>query len=110
MIRLDRQGAVDVVSIGGRLDTEHLDELLDGVAPLLHANARVVLDLGRVSVADGAGLGWLLDVLEEATSLGGEVKLAAASPLVADVLAITGVGDRFDRHESVLEAVGGFAR
>ncbi|MEM1061156.1 MAG: STAS domain-containing protein [Planctomycetota bacterium] len=109
MISSERQGAVDVIKITGRLDTEQIGGLAKAVGPLLKPGVRVVIDLSRVTVADGAGLEWLLDVLDEAVALGGEVKLAAATPLIDDVLGMTGVGDRFDRHGSVLCAVGGFA-
>ena len=69
----------------------------------------LVIDLHETPLIDGAGLETLIDLREKIESRGGGVKLAAVNPLCADILRITGVGDKFEQFDVVKSAVGSFA-
>lgn len=111
MIKSETQGAVDVMRITGTLSAEQRDDLCEQVARVSHDGApMVVLDMCTVQLVDSDGLELLLDVADEVHHHGGDVRMAALSPLVADVLRTTGVADQFEIHDTVAAAVGSFAK
>ncbi len=111
MIHVETQGAVDVVRIDGSLNAEKATELAAALAPVIKTGApMVVCDLSRLQLVDSDGLNWLLDAADEISHNGGTLKLAAPTPLVADILRLTEVGDRFEIFETSNAGVGSFAR
>ena len=105
------QGAVDVIRGDAPLNADHVEEvsrLL--VACLNNSQPYVVLDLEDVPLIDSAGLELLLDFMEEFQELGGALKLAAPSPLVQEILAVTGMRARVEIFREALSAAGSFAR
>lgn len=111
MFPMTRQGAVIVVGGKETISAENLDELNRVLAECLNEpSPRVVLHLAEVPLFDGLGLEWLLDAAERCTERGGQLQIAAVSPLCRDILSVTGVGDRFERFDDVRAAVRSFTR
>lgn len=111
MIQVDTQGAVDVVQIDGSLNADKTDELSTALVQVNKAGApMVVCDLSQVQLIDSDGLEWLLDAADEICVNGGTMKLASATPLVADILRLTGVEDRFEVFDTAKAGVRSFSR
>ena len=111
MFQRERQGTVDVIRGADALIVQHLDqfgevlgECLDGGQP------KAVLDLQQVPLIDSAGLEQLLEARERFERLGGGLKLLAPNDLCGDILAATGVGEKFEVFSDVKGAVGSFAQ
>jgi anti-sigma B factor antagonist len=89
-------GTARVVSPRGRLDHENCESFQRDLAAELEACAReraaLVLDLAGLEYVSSAGLRCLMIVARQASSHNGRVVLAAAQPVVAEILRIS----RFD--------------
>jgi len=110
-VRLETQGAVDVIHIDGTLNGEKTNDLANAMSRIMQNGApMVVCNLAGVQLIDSVGLEWLLDAADEVVMSGGVMKLAAATPLIADILRLSGVGDRFEMFDSAREGVGSFSR
>jgi len=111
VIRVETQGAVDVLQVDGTLNAEQTTELAAALEQVTKAGApMVVCDLSEVQLIDSAGLEWLLDAADEISLGGGTMKLAGTTPLVADILRVSGVGQRFEMFDNVKSGVGSFSR
>ncbi|WP_425397164.1 STAS domain-containing protein [Aeoliella sp.] len=111
MIHTETQGAVDVVKVDGTLNAEKIGELAQTLERLTKAGApMVVCDLAHTQLVDSDGLEWLLDASDQVASCGGTIKLSGLSPLVADILRLTGVAERFEIFETAKAGVGSFSR
>ncbi len=111
MIHVETQGAVDVLNIDGSLNAEKANELAAALVQVTKAGPpMVVCDLSHVQLVNSDGLEWLLDAADEIAQNGGTMKLAGPSPLVADILRLTGVGSRFEIFDTAKAGVGSFAR
>ncbi len=82
--------------------------LRDQVKELLKTSKRIVLNLANVNYIDSSGVGTLVAVYASARNAGGEIKLAALSGRVKDVLAITKLGSVFQTFPTVEEAASSF--
>lgn len=110
-VRLETQGAVDVIHVDGSLNGEKITELTNAMSRIMQNGApMVVCDLSSVQLMDSVGLEWLLDAADEVVMSGGIMKLAAATPLIADILRLSGVGDRFEMFNTTREGVGSFSK
>jgi len=111
MFQVFKQGAIDV--IGGELPLigENLDALTEAFDSCLAAGQpKAVLNLESIPLMDSEGLERLLDLRDQFEQRAGTLKLAAANPLCADILAVTGVGSYFEMHAEVKQALGSFIR
>ncbi|MGL4514587.1 MAG: STAS domain-containing protein [Lacipirellulaceae bacterium] len=111
MLKTTTQGAVTVMTLDTALDTDTGDVLRSRVAELPKGGRpQVVIDLSAVPLVNGGGCEALLDVAESLSDRGGAANLAGLSPLCADILLATGVGERFLSFQTTKEAVAQFAR
>ena len=110
MFERTRQGSVDVVQGNSPLVEEQLADAAAALEPCLSGQPRIVFDLVRVPLIDSCGLEFLLACCERCEARGGGMRLANLSPLVAEILRITGVGDQFEIYGSTAAAAGSFAR
>lgn len=110
MLRIERQGIVDVVRPRGPLRGELLSEARQRVLPLIRRGSpALVIDLGEVMLLSGAALEWLLELDSQCAQRGGAMSVAGAEELCAEALRITGVGASLQQFTDVSAAVGSFA-
>ena len=88
-------GTVAIVCLQGRIVNGETAALRDAVDSQSNVSA-VVLDLGRVSTIDAAGLGVLLELRERTQSRGIDFKLMNITKLVSRVLEITRLNSVFE--------------
>jgi anti-sigma B factor antagonist len=94
-----------VVQLGGVLDLASIPDVRSSLDQALDDGVRnVVLDLAEVRLIDSTALGMIVWLHRELLDRGGRVCVAAARPLVLEVLELTSV-DRLVRvHDSVASA------
>jgi anti-anti-sigma factor len=110
MSSVEKQGAVCVVRPQTPLTGDVCAQFADSVLTSLGAGRpMVVVDLHNVPLVDSTGLETLIDLRKRIESRGGAMKLAAINSLCADILRVTGVGECFEQHAQVKQAVGSFA-
>ncbi len=88
-------GTVAIVCLQGRIVNGETAALRDAVDSQSNVSA-VVLDLGRVSTIDAAGLGVLLELRERTQSRGIDFKIMNITKLVSRVLEITRLNSVFE--------------
>jgi anti-sigma B factor antagonist len=100
---------VDLVTVSGRIDSsnaaefeKHLKELMEG------GRHRLVLNLAGVTYMSSAGLRTLVSTLKECKKKSGDVRLAAPSERVAEVLSLAGLDSLFQVYDDDTAAVGSF--
>jgi anti-anti-sigma factor len=94
-VYLKKLGTVAIVCLQGRIVNGETTALRDAVDSQSNVSA-VVLDLGRVSTIDAAGLGVLLELRERTQSRGIDFKLMNITKLVSRVLEITRLNSVFE--------------
>ena len=105
--RWDDVAIVDV--FGSCLQQEAGGELRDAVLSLLYDGTRkLVINLGRVTHVDSAGLGRIVECRALVERQGGTLKIANLSKGVRDVLSITKLVTVFDTYEHEDEALRSF--
>lgn len=111
MFQSKKHGGVDVVCCGAPLTKDHIEEFEAAVQECYGSGQpKLILDLSEAPLIDSYGLEKLLELQDQLEHLGGDMKLAAARPLVSDVLRVTGVADRFESFPTGKAAIGSFAR
>ncbi|HLP17840.1 MAG TPA: STAS domain-containing protein, partial [Bacteroidota bacterium] len=69
---------------------------------------KVVIDLGAVSLMNSSGLGILIGGVTTMRNAGGDLKLAAVSPKVMNLLTITKLVSVFEVYDTVKKAVASY--
>jgi anti-sigma B factor antagonist len=83
--------------------------LKDKIQSLLQQGYRkMLLDLGRVSYVDSAGLGQLVQVYATTSHLGGSLKLLNLTKRLKDLLVLTKLLTVFETYESEEDAMASF--
>jgi anti-sigma B factor antagonist len=100
---------VNVVSVGGRVDSAAAPDLEKSLQSLLddHRN-QLVLELADVEYMSSAGLRALVSALKAAKKGGGDLVIARPSTRVREVLDLAGLTSVFTLYDDVVEAVGSF--
>ena len=100
---------VDLVTVAGRIDSSNAAEF-EGKLKSLMGNSRhnLVLNLTGVNYMSSAGLRTLVSTLKECKKRNGDVRLAAPSERVAEVLSLAGLDSLFQVFEDDAAAVGSF--
>jgi anti-sigma B factor antagonist len=97
-----------VVSFDGEIDLEHSPQarrtLLDSIR---RASAGVVVDLEAVRFIDSSGIASLVEAYQSARQKGTRFGLAAVSPTVLRVLALSRLDKVFPIHATVEEGLQG---
>ena len=102
---------VDVVTVTGRVDSNtspKLDQTLKGLVE--NGRYKLILDLSGVDYMSSAGLRAMVSCLREVKKgvRMGDLRLAAPSERVADVLELAGLNQVFQVHDDLVGAVGSF--
>jgi anti-sigma B factor antagonist len=104
-------GDVAIISIVGDITLSKGGDVLlkDKVQSLLQQGHRkLLLDMGRVSYVDSAGLGQLVQVYATTSHLGGSLKLLNLTKRLKDLLVLTKLLTVFDAYDSEDAAVASF--
>lgn len=110
MLRIERQGIVDVLRPRGPLRGELLEESREKAERLLRRGSpAVVLDLSETLLLSSEALEWLLELDRDCARRGGALAVAAAQELCVEALRITAVGEGLQKFSDVTSAVGSFA-
>jgi len=97
--------AVDVVRCPGDLNASQMVHMKSRFNRLLNQNRRFfLLDLGRASHADLAGLGILVDRIRKVRSLKGDIRLFNLRPEVSDILRLIGLNQIIGTYSNEVEA------
>ena len=90
------------------LDASNAGEFKHDIAPVLQANARLVLDLSRLRFVDSSGLGAMVSCLRQLSSKGGDLKLCGMSKQVRGLFELVRMHRIFDIYSTKEEAVHAF--
>ncbi|MDJ0753432.1 MAG: STAS domain-containing protein [Ardenticatenaceae bacterium] len=100
---------VDLVTVSGRIDSSNagqFDEILKGIVGKGRNN--IVLEMNGVSYMSSAGLRALVSTLRTCKRNRGDLRLAAPSERVVDVLKLAGLNSMFSSYPDSVAAVGSF--
>jgi anti-sigma B factor antagonist len=109
ILAVDRIG--DFVAVGvpvDEIDAGNASELKSDMAPMLEANARLVIDLTRVRFMDSSGLGAMLSCLRQLRAKNGDLKLCGMSEQVRGAFEIVRLDRIFDIYPNRAEALRAF--
>ena len=110
MLKLEKQGAVDVMRPVGPLREQLLDECQVIAERLVEQGCpAIVLDLGQTVMLNGKSLEWLRELDLQCAEHGGSLSVAGATDLCAEALRITGVGVGLQQFRDVASAVARYA-
>ena len=103
-------GNVAVVELAGRLTINDKPGVLKEavVSALQRGAAHVLLDLHGVHYIDSTRLGELISAHVTVSRQGGRLKLARTPHRVAELLTMAGLGDIFERFDTVEDATKSF--
>ncbi len=108
-ITVKEMNRVSLMVVSGRVDSSTSAELGKSLTEQLDKNNnRLVVDLADVAYISSAGLRELVTALKRAKTDGGDLRLAAPSPRVLEVLGMAGLDSIFDVYDDQVEAVGSF--
>jgi anti-sigma B factor antagonist len=108
-IASEKVGDVAVAAVPvDELDASNAAEFKRDIAPLLEANARLVLDLSRLRFVDSSGLGAFISCLRKLNAKGGDLKLYGMSKQVRAVFELVRMHRVFDIVGSKEDAVHAF--
>lgn len=100
---------VDLVTVSGRIDSSNasqFDEMLKGIVGKGRNN--IVLEMNGVNYMSSAGLRALVSTLRICKKNRGDLRLAAPSDRVVDVLKLAGLNSMFSSYPDSVAAVGSF--
>jgi anti-sigma B factor antagonist len=104
-------GSVYVIRCSGRIVAgEEVGALEGAIQRGLQEFRRVVIDLGGVIRVDSSGIGLLVRCLSHTRNRGGDLRLSAIPPGVADLLRATKLTTVFKVHDSEDEAILSFLK
>jgi len=99
------QGSCTIVTLGGYIDLSTGKQLRDVLDAAAKTASYLVVDMSRLGFMDSTGLSVLVDMYKRLDKRGGSLALAAPQPIVAKVLAISGLDRVLKVHASVAQAV-----
>lgn len=113
-MQLDQRivGDIAIVTVTGDITLNKRNDVLpkDKVQSLIHQGYKnVVVDLGRVSYVDSAGLGELVNAYVSAKNRGGALKLLNVTKRIRDLLVVTRLVTVFDTFDTEADALASFA-
>ena len=109
-IAVEKVGDVAVAAVPvEELDASNAGEFKRDIAPVLEANAKLVLDLSRLRFVDSSGLGAFISCLRKLNAKGGDLKLCGMSKQVRAVFELVRMHRVFDILDAREDAVRAFA-
>lgn len=101
---------VDVVTVSGRIDSSTAPDFDAALKHIYQENGRhnIVVELSGVNYMSSAGLRAIVAAHRDCKKKGGDVRLAAPSERVSEVLSLAGLDAIFDMFSDKTAAVGSF--
>ena len=100
---------VSMLTVSGRVDSNTAPDFDKALRALIDASrTQIVIDMSGVEYLSSAGLRALLSASKAAKSGGGDVRLAAPSKRVREVMDLSGLNLIFAMYDDLVEAVGSF--
>ena len=107
--REESGGKVVVIESPNRLDASIADDFKAKMNELVdQGNSRIVIDLEQTEFMDSSGLGSLVSRIAVARSKQGDIRLAAPSPFVRNLLDVTHLNQVFKCFDGTEPAVKSF--
>jgi len=104
-LTIEKIGDITIVELQGeQLDASNAKEFKHEIAPVIEANPRMVLDLGRLRFVDSSGLGAILSCLRQLNAAGGDLKLCGLSKPVRALFELVRMHKIFDIYGTRDEA------
>lgn len=111
MFESEKQGVIGLIRGDSPIHLTSIELLRRVVDPLKDAGQpNLILDMRRIPLVDSAGLEYLLDTFDACRAQGGTLKLLAPTPLVSEILQVTGVSSFFELFSDEVAAVGSFTK
>ena len=108
-INVSEMKRVRLFEVAGRVDSVNANEFGAALDEALSDGKRnLVLDLSGVEYMSSAGLREMVRVLKQVRREGGDLRLAALSERVQEVLELAGLDTIFEIYPTQVEAVGSF--
>ena len=108
-INVSEMKRVRLFEVAGRVDSVNANEFGAALDEALGDGKRnLVLDLSGVEYMSSAGLREMVRVLKQVRREGGDLRLAALSERVQEVLELAGLDTIFEIYPTQVEAVGSF--
>ncbi len=108
-INVSEMKRVRLFEISGRVDSVNANEFGAALDQAINDGKRnIVLDLSSVEYMSSAGLREMVRVLKQLRRVGGDLRLAAPSERVQEVLELAGLDTIFEIYPTQVEAVGSF--
>ena len=108
-VSVESMKRVELVTVSGRIDSSNAAEFEGSLKELTETvRHNLVLNLSGVSYMSSAGLRTLVSTLKDCKKRSGDVRLAAPSERVAEVLSLAGLDSLFKVYEDNTAAVGSF--
>jgi anti-sigma B factor antagonist len=108
-LSVEKHGDVAVVAVGVQeLDAGNTAEFKRDIAPVLDANAKVVLDLSRLRFIDSSGMGAFLSCLRKVNAKGGDLKVCRMTNQVRTIIELVRMHRMLEIFRSPEEAVSAF--
>jgi anti-sigma B factor antagonist len=109
VLSVEQRGDVAVVVLGVQeLDAGNEAAFKRDIAPVLEANAKVVLDLNQLKFIDSSGMGAFLSCLRKVNAKGGDLKLCRMTNQVRTIIELVRKHRMLDIFRSPEEAVSAF--
>lgn len=99
---------VELVKVSGRIDSSNAAQFDSVLKEVASRKNNVVLEMSGIDYISSAGLRAMIALLREAKKQKGDVRLAAPSERVVEVLALAGLDSLFEVYDSDVSAVGSF--
>lgn len=97
---------LSVVAMRGELTADECEAFRGAMTERIEHDIRdFVLNLAETDAVDSQGLEALLWLQDQASERLGQVRLAAASPTLREVLRVTRLAGRFDSHDTIDAAI-----
>lgn len=108
-IEVNSHKRVDVVTVSGRIDSSNAPELDAALKGLLESGrTNIILAMSDANYMSSAGLRAIVTALRTAKKNRGDVRLAAPSERIVEVLKLAGLEEVFETYDDEVSAVGSF--
>ncbi|MBP9501054.1 MAG: STAS domain-containing protein [Candidatus Promineofilum sp.] len=107
-IQVEDLKRVELVKVSGRIDSSNVAQFDNVLKEVAGRKSNIVLDMSGVDYISSAGLRAMISLLREVKKQRGDVRLAAPSERVVEVLQLAGLDSLFEVYDSEVAAVGSF--